>query len=271
MLNAILNKLNGHAIAPDALEEALTQLGKDREATRTDIDSINQRRRQALLDDASDSEIDKLDRLVDRATIRLEKLNISEQPLRERLTAAQGEARKKTLARERAAFRAEFDPFCDELRSAVARAPQLLAIGSRADSGAVNEAVSVVAFVTAWVNERNLEALQSSLDPQPIVAKAAPAAAPARLPKPKASMQHAVSLADAWKAPRRHGKPLPDHVGPPPEGHVLAVVINAGFPDGDGNLSRAGRRIALPRATAEAGARNGSLELVKDSPAAAGA
>jgi hypothetical protein len=95
MLNKLLERLNGHAADAAALAEALEQLGRERIAARTSLKELQERRRQALLDDASDAALDRLEREIDRGQSRIEKLDMAEAPLREQLSAAQAAAAKR--------------------------------------------------------------------------------------------------------------------------------------------------------------------------------
>ena len=58
-------------------------------------------------------------------------------------------------------------------------------------------------------------------------------------------------------------KRLPDDTGPLAAGHVRVRVLREGYPDAAGGYSATGRRIQLPRATAEAAAKNGAVELLE--------
>jgi hypothetical protein len=98
MINRILQKMNGTSADPAALAAALADLDQQRAATRDKIDELGKRRHQALLDDADDATLDKIERQIDRETIRLEKINLAEAPLRERLGAARAEQRRAQLA-----------------------------------------------------------------------------------------------------------------------------------------------------------------------------
>lgn len=95
MFNRITKKLNGHALEPAAVRAAMDQVGRDLAAARSELDALNLKRRTLLLDDASDTDLDRIEREIDRATIRLEKCTLAEQPLRERLGEAQADARRK--------------------------------------------------------------------------------------------------------------------------------------------------------------------------------
>src|SRR5271154_5458709 len=95
MFNKIIATLNGHGSEAASLEAAILQLGRDRDEARARIDELQKKRHRALLDDASDADLDKLERQLDRALTRLEKLNLAEPPLLERLTGARSVARQR--------------------------------------------------------------------------------------------------------------------------------------------------------------------------------
>jgi hypothetical protein len=95
MLNEIVRRLNGHGEDPESLEEALKLLADQKAAARAALTECHERRRQALLDDASDAALDKLEREIERGETRIEKLTIAEPSLRERLRVARAAADKR--------------------------------------------------------------------------------------------------------------------------------------------------------------------------------
>lgn len=99
MLNSILKKLNGHAIDVESLATALLQIGSERDEAVAQIADLKERKHQLLLDDGSDSDLDKIERQIDRAETRLEKINLAEPGIRDRLTAAKAEAHKVAVSR----------------------------------------------------------------------------------------------------------------------------------------------------------------------------
>jgi hypothetical protein len=131
MINRILQKMNGSSADPAALAAALADLDQQRAATRDKIDELGKRRHQALLDDASDDVLDKIERQIDRETIRLEKINLAEAPLRERLGAARAEQRRVQLAEFRGEIGRVGRALVDAARDLVVAADEYAALGDR--------------------------------------------------------------------------------------------------------------------------------------------
>src|SRR6267154_4287893 len=99
MLNKLLEKLNGQSADAVQLARALVELGEEESAARRGLADVQERRRQALLDDASDAVLDKLERELTRASARIDKCELSAPLLRERLAAARAAAHKQAVAR----------------------------------------------------------------------------------------------------------------------------------------------------------------------------
>jgi hypothetical protein len=74
-------------------EAALSRLHSERAAALTRLDGLSDMRREALKKDATDKEVLALDAQADSARIVLEKLDIAEPELIDRLQAARGAAR----------------------------------------------------------------------------------------------------------------------------------------------------------------------------------
>ena len=94
-----LKRLNGRHADPGALAEALEQPLRDKETAKGAKAAFEQRRAQALQDEAYDS-ADKLDRDVDRADKQVKSLELQEPKLREQLALAQSEAHRKAFERD---------------------------------------------------------------------------------------------------------------------------------------------------------------------------
>jgi len=97
MLNRLLSKMNGSSGDPAALEAMLAQLGSDRADARKAVEELQVRRHQALLDDAADGELDKIERQIERARVKLEKFDLADPALRERLGSAIAQRRRGRL------------------------------------------------------------------------------------------------------------------------------------------------------------------------------
>ena len=90
---------------------------------------------------------------------------------------------------------------------------------------------------------------------------AAPKRATGRVGEPVAVTRHgALAVTALEKAPL--AKRLPDDVEPLARGFVRVRVLREGYTDMAGCYCASGRRIQLPRATAEAAAKNGAVEIM---------
>ena len=281
MLNKIMASLNGHGTETASLEAALVQLGRDREATRSELADLNKQRHQMLLDDAADADLDKIERLIDRATVRLEKMNLAEAPLQDRIATAQGIAKAKATDRHAELITGKYQ----KLRAAVLAADQAQADLMAAREAAIGEvgeaailrAVPIFAFgallghgaAATWAaeNDRVLEATRAARagTPAPSPAPAVPARRPAR-PAQRMIDTAAVRL-DAYEPPVPRAPALPDDTAPLTAGVIRARVIRGGYPDIDGRQSQTGRAIRVLAEHAKIATANGAIEII-ESPAA---
>jgi len=273
MLKTILAKLNGHAVEPPSLAEALAQLARDRQVTKEEIDGLNAKRRQALLEDATDAALDKIERQIDRATIQLEKLTLAEQPLRDQLEAARARATAEQRERDRKHFAEVFEPLADDAFALSRRAADLVALAERLhlDPAVRQGAIPLLSFLAAWIEERRpaVEAARIALGDEvsmppppspPIVRRSPPSERPAG-----SSMQHAVRLGVADRQPAPKVAPQTDDAEPLQPGYVRVVVLHAGFQDEAGIQHRAGHQFQLPASAAKNAARNGAVEIIGSS------
>ena len=91
---------------------------------------------------------------------------------------------------------------------------------------------------------------------------AAPKRAIGRVGEPVAVTSHgALAVTALEEAPL--AKRLPDDVEPLVRGYVRVRVLREGYTDMAGGYCASGRRIQLPRATAEAAAKNGAIEILE--------
>jgi hypothetical protein len=277
MLKTILTKLNGHGTEADSLDAALQQLGRDREAVRAELDTLNQKRRQALLDDANDETLDQLERAIDRAAIRLEKVNIAEQPLRAKRDAALAEAARQARARDRKAFAAEFEPLCEEALTLSARAAALVgkAAGMQLDPTVRQGALPLLGFLANWIAERqpDINAARAALARDGAVKKPGarkPAAPPPSRPaqsKPPETLQRQVRLYADYGGPPPG--PLtaprtPDDSAPLQAGEARVKVLSAGFsPSDDRPQAAYGQVLRMPAGAAHKAADRGAVEILE--------
>jgi hypothetical protein len=272
MFNKLMQRLNGHSVEPPSLAEALAQLGRDRVTVRAEIAELNARRTQALLDDATDAELDRIERQIDRANVKLEKLNLAEAPLRQQLEAAKAKVRAAAEPGLIAEFRAAFNDYVAQLQALGEAHRRHTEIRERARAALGDQRAQILlpAFVYAgllthehikdWI-DRNSAALAAAAGAAPPAA-ASPVrrAPPPELPA--GSLQHAVRLGIADHQPAPKVPPQADDTEPLAPGYVRVVTIRGGFEDQAGIQHRAGHRFQLPAATAENAARAGAVEIL---------
>ncbi|MHB8816558.1 MAG: hypothetical protein ACYDAE_25300 [Steroidobacteraceae bacterium] len=270
MFEAIHKRLNGNALEPASVSEALAKVLADRDSTRAHLEQLNQRRRQALLDDATDAVLDKVEREIDRATIQLEKLTLAEQPLRDQLEAARARATLEQRDRDRAEFAEAFEPLAQDAFALSQRAAGLVARaeGLHLDPAVRQGAIPLLSFLAAWIEERRpaVEAARVALGRE-TAKPPAPAVAPLRRApppeRPAGSLQHGVRLGIADHHPAPQITPQADDTEPLAPGYVRVITIRGGFEDTAGVQHRAGHRFQLPATAAENAARNGAVEILE--------
>jgi hypothetical protein len=267
MYTSILKSLNGHAGETDSLIQALAQLGRDRESVRADLDKLNNERRQALLDDASDTVLDKLERAIDRATVRLEKLNIAEAPLRERITAAKLDARGRRWQAHRETYLAAANDFLAAARLCAAKHAAVIAIVNQMQREGFEAEVAATCPGTPQINN-NAVCAPELLD-QFSLALAPPAPAPRRTklaPTPERapkSTQGPLYLSGGVPSLAPPPPRFPDDTAPLNAGQARVKVLRAGFSPADDRPQCAyGQIIRMPRHVAERAAASGVVEII---------
>jgi hypothetical protein len=152
MLNKIIERLNGSAADPSALAVVLNDLARDREAAVNEIEGLRSRRHQALLDDANDQELDRVERQIERKQALIEKLDLALPAVRERLAAAKAEARRQRMLEHRDAHNSAARKFITAARATVAAHSALLAVGERARQEGFEREAAVMLPMTANLN-----------------------------------------------------------------------------------------------------------------------
>jgi hypothetical protein len=281
MLNEIVRRLNGHGEDPQSLEEALKLLADQKAAACAALTECQERRRQALLDDASDTALDKLEREIARAETRIEKLTIAEPSLRTRLSAAQAAARQRRWNSHRETYRAAAIEFIAAARAAAEKHAALVAIvGQARREGFEREAAAAMpptpniggspVLATDLLDLFELAVAGHSAISQSRAA--APAAAPAaRLPHERQRMtdsQHQVRL---YEHPAPTWEPgTPDDLAPLQPGEARVKVLRGGFsPADDRPQCRYGQIVRMPRAVAQNAANRGAVEVLETNEAPA--
>ena len=292
MLKTILRKLNGHAIEAPSLAMALTELAQARTATLNEIEELNQKRQEALLDDESDAVLDKIERSLDRATVRLEKINVAEGPLRDQLAMANAAERARRWNVHLAAYRGAAAEFLSAARNVAARHDDIVAAMNEARREGFEREVASFMPVTpnvggnALCSPDLLDAFERALSPAARAPGTAPVvgvrhyfgrdgynvfgAPPAASPKPPTpSLQHGISIDPlrgqelSSNAGRPHAVKLPNDDGPLAPDEARVVVLRAGFEAADGQ-SQVGRRVRLNKNAALQAARSGVVEILEE-------
>jgi hypothetical protein len=275
MLNNFLTRLNGSSADPATLLAAIDDIGRNRAATQAQIAELVAKRHQGLHDDLDDDALAKISLQIERAKVRLEKLDLAEPALREKLAAATAEALRKATDKHFDIIATRYEA----LRAAVlkAEAEQIALMAARDDAvsevgeHAVTRTIPVFAFggllgaglAKLWADENDRVLL------------AAHAARTGYRPAKKAQVKPAmpsITVAPKRAAPARPavtkaealGDELVTAIGPD---QVQARVLRAGYPDASGQQCQRGRVINLAREVAEAAAKAGAIEIIELSPA----
>jgi hypothetical protein len=276
MLKTIMKTLNGHGSEVASLEAALLQLGRDREESRIKIGSLQKQRHQALLDDASDAELDKLDRLLDRATVRLEKLNAAEPPLLERLTGARTAARQRRWNELRNTYVTAAGEFLAAARAAADKHTAVIAIMTRARREGFEGEASATMPATANVNGNALLApdlldiFERAIAPvsAPVRKVAAIPYAPERKKEADGETRNqTVSLAIPPPNPliRLTAQRSVDDVSPLAPGEVRVMALRNGWaPRDDAPQCHAGQQLKMPVGAAQVAANRGLVEILEE-------
>ena len=294
MIKSILKKLNGHAAEAPSLAMALAELEQARAGTLAEIEELNQNRRQALLDDESDAVLDKIERSLDRANVRLEKINVAEGPLRDELAVANATERARRWGTHLAAYRAAAAEFLSAARNVAERHADVIAAMTAARREGFEREMAVCMPSTPNVGggalcatelldnfERALNPVARSAGVAPQIgvryyagrdgynAFGSPPPTPPRTPRP--TLQHAVSIDPmtaaefSSSAGRVHAPKLPNDDAPLGADEMRVVVLRAGFEAADGQ-SQVGRRVRLNKDAALQAARSGVVDIIEGAP-----
>jgi hypothetical protein len=264
MIKSILKNLNGKGSEAASLEAALLQLGRDRDEIRSRITALKTQRHTALLDDASDAAIGKIDLLIDRAEVRLEKVNAAEPGLLEKLTAARSAARQRRWRALHDAYLAAAGEFLASARATAERHADLIRIVDQAQGDGFGAEVAATMPATPNVNSHPLLAtdlldiFELAIAPPAARRAAAPTTRPA-LPKAPESLQHSVNL----RASR-----TPDDTSPLLVGEARVMALHNGWcPRDDAPQCYAGQKLRMTAAAARVAADRGLVEILEQAPA----
>jgi hypothetical protein len=285
MLNAILKKLNGASGDPAALQAALAGLISERNKTRDEIDALVKKRHQALLDDESDDVLDRIERQIDRATVKLEKINVSEPPLRQRIVAARAEQRRAQLAKFKTEVRQVGSALIDAARLLIAAAEHYTLVGDRMRAAGFENEMAAHYITPPMLSgnflaapelvetfAREVERMTVTAPPAKPKKRAAPKAQPAPTLAPKQSggtidtrMERGIRV-DTSPASPRPNRPLFADMIAADSNHATVVLLRAGVDLPGGSQSMIGDRVTLPASTAQSLVENGAADFVKETP-----
>lgn len=302
MFNALLRRMNGEARDLGSLAEALAQVGRDRAAARQELAELERELRQAYLDDASDAAIDKIERGIKRAEVKLEKLALTEPLLSERLREAKDEARAAVWRDLRAEWTEKAHELLESARVTALRHSALLEVVERAS--ALGFTLEKGAAFTPTPNMGgNLVAAPALLDkfeaaiPQAAKVEAKPRTSTATsaprfgsghygggaAPRPAAQQVATIGGAqhpqDANLHLERRGKsepgsPLASTAAPklervplvptraPEAGEAEIIIVRTGYEAPNGQQCASGDRLIVPSEIATAAVRNGAADFV---------
>jgi hypothetical protein len=276
MLNKILAKLNGHATDVDALIAALADIGRERVTAKSELSELQVRRHQALLDDATDATLDKLERDIVRKETTLEKLELAEPGVRQRIAAAQAGARQRRWHALHETYVAAAGEFLVAARVTVEKHTTMIAAVEQAQREGFAGEVAAAIPATPAINGQPLLAPdllnifeRAILPPStrraaaPVPKKAAPHPAGER---PQGSMQHGISDALGVPTPIENltSKRMRDDLSPLAPGESRVIVLRHGWsPRDDRPATHTGQQIKMPLAEARAAANKGLVEIVE--------
>jgi hypothetical protein len=265
-----------------AVNAAMARLRQEREATEAGISAAAERRREILLEDASDDAIAELDRGADRLHLQLERIDAIEPELLARLQDLQNAARRQewqSLVHQHDQatrdYLAAFDLFLDRYR-------QVLGIWERAAAKGFDERLHRFVTPTHIVDADILYRLErdfarvagiapTTVAPvaQPVAVAPKPAVgggqvgeitadATGKITKAKAN-GHDLPPAAAVAKRRASRRPLTE----PQVGEAAVDILRSGVEMPDGSQASTGDRFNLPSAQARTLVEHGAADYVQ--------
>jgi hypothetical protein len=197
-----LKKLNGARGDSTKIGQLLATLSADRQAAANKLASLQEQRREALLNGEFEL-AEQLEAAAAKVQLEVESLGLREPVLRRELGTAQGDERQRAFERARQQVAVAFEGWADDFLELARRARQIVTLADQMPGrdGAVSEAVQLCAFIGGWSEERlpGLQSTRAALRSKP-AAKRTPVASPSRPPlrsdgRPVGSLQHAMAMA----------------------------------------------------------------------------
>jgi hypothetical protein len=243
------------------IEEALSQLHAERAAAMTRLDVLASRRRAELLSDADQAAIAKLDNEREAAELILEKLDLCEPQLLDKLQIARGAARRAEWAKRYELYVEAAKAYGVALRATCDALDRLVATSDDArERGFESEwrSTSVIPpqIISRESCEQFLFALERSQDAE-IMRQQGRVPAPA-IPVAPPPVKPATAAPPPAPAPRKQRAPIHETAGP---GQVLVHIIRNGYETPAGLATAIGDIIALPEDLAREVIKNGAADL----------
>jgi hypothetical protein len=248
------------------VEKSLARLAVGREAAQASISTILNQRRDALLADASDDAIAKLDAEADGHRLSLERFDLAEPELLAQLQNLRSAARRARWA-ELQRRRMDADrSYAVALRAAVDAFESLIRVSDDAlNEGYASELGHSFATPPRIIDRVLCDAFEAEAERlREAVAGIVPVAnpAPAIIERPKVArqqspLQHKVYLDQQPEVgPPKKREPIRETAR---DGEVLVSVMRAGYESPSGKQCLAGDVVAMPIDMAKTAVRNGAV------------
>jgi hypothetical protein len=289
MLNELIRRLNGHGEDAESLDEAVQRLTVEQSAAHGALKELHERRREALLDDASDSVLDKLERDIAHAESRIEKLALAEPSLRERLRTARVAQETRAADKAIARYLELSEDTANKVEAADASAAvqrmfwtqNMRVLGRCGIEPLGCMLILGDGFGLQWAARtrkavgrmRAAREQRASGQPPPAREKAAPpvqaSGARTRMPhqRPKLT-DSARTVSPADSAPGRHSaERVPDDLAPLEPGEARVKVLRAGYSPADNRPQCSyGQVVRMPLGLAARAEDRGALVIIEAAP-----
>jgi hypothetical protein len=271
MLNELIRRLNGHGSDEASLAAALERLAQEQTAASAALADLHERRREALLDDASDSVLDKLEREIAHAKTRIEKLALAEPSLRERWHTARGVEEARAAEAIVAVYLSQSEDVAAKLAAADIAAVQQRQTWDRHERLLAGLGIEPLGCLLILGNGYGVEwslrtrkaiaAMRAAREPRtaalpvsprpPVAARAGARAMPHEQRMTDSQRQVSVALNNGVAARRPAMRPA-DDLAPLEPGEARVKVLRSGFSPADDRPACAfGQIIRMPRGVAE--------------------
>ena len=194
---------------PTTVAGAIKRLEKEKSGAEAEMAVIAARRQQLLLEDR-DAELDADERKAEKAYRIVEKVDAALPDLRTRLTAAQNAERQKRWRELQSKFDAELDEFAGAYRKALEGFEGIASVRGEAQGGGfAAEAAAALMPVPHILDRSLLELLEAEIGRRRTDARPKPA------PAPKSAAQPAAKLVPAAPKAKASGSQSPQRLSRP--------------------------------------------------------